>query len=229
MVRRLTAALLFALASQGATSSAPLNQRPVAAEVPRFRDIAAAAGLDFVHVSGASDQKFLPEILGSGGLFFDFDGDGWLDIFLVDGGSFADRTVAGGARHRLFRNRGNRTFADVTTASGIRHRPSTPLGTGAYGMGACAGDYDNDGRIDLYVTNVGPNVLYHNAGGGRFAEVPDAGGAGSALWSTSCTFVDIDRDGDLDLFAPATSTPRARTIRSAGLRDRRPSATTATR
>jgi hypothetical protein len=157
-----------------------------------FRDVAVSAGLDFTHVSGASDQKFLPEILGSGGLFFDFDDDGWLDIFLVDGGSFADPTVAQRARHRLFRNRGNGTFEDATAASGIRHRE--------YGMGACAGDYDNDGLIDLYVTNVGPNVLYRNMGHGRFSEVPNAGGADSALWSTSCAFLDIDRDGDLDLF-----------------------------
>jgi hypothetical protein len=92
----------------------------------------------------------------------------------------------------LFRNRGNGTFEDVTAASGIRHRD--------YGMGACAGDYDNDGLIDLYVTNVGPNALYRNTGHGRFAEVPNAGGADSVLWSTSCAFLDIDRDGDLDLF-----------------------------
>jgi enediyne biosynthesis protein E4 len=157
-----------------------------------FRDVAVSAGLDFTHVSGASDQKFLPEILGSGGLFVDFDNDGWLDIFLVDGGSFADPAVAKRARHRLFRNRGNGTFEDVTAASGIGHRE--------YGMGACAGDYDNDGLIDLYVTNVGPNVLYRNMGHGRFSEVPNAGGADSALWSTSCAFLDIDRDGLLDLF-----------------------------
>jgi hypothetical protein len=110
----------------------------------------------------------------------------------VDGGSYADPAVAQRARHRLFRNRGNGTFEDVTAASGIRHHE--------YGMGACAGDYDNDGLIDLYVTNVGPNALYRNTGRGRFAEVPNAGGADSALWSTSCAFLDIDRDGDLDLF-----------------------------
>jgi hypothetical protein len=200
MTLRLPAALLLALAVPGAIFSAPLQRRSFQGELPTFRDIAGAAGLDFTHVSGASDQKFLPEILGSGGVFFDFDDDGWLDIFLVDGGSIADPAVAQRARHRLYRNRRNGSFTDVTAASGIRHRPSTPLGTGAYGMGACAGDYDNDGLIDLYVTNVGPNVLYRNAGNGRFTEVPNAGGADSALWSTSCAFVDIDRDGDLDLF-----------------------------
>ena len=159
---------------------------------PVFRDVARQAGLDFVHVNGASDEKFLPEIIGGGGLFFDFDNDGWLDVFLVDSGSFADPAVARRARHRLYRNRRNGTFADVTDASNIRHH--------GYGMGACAGDVDNDGLTDLYITNVGPNTLHRNTGGGRFVEVPNAGGAGSALWSTSCAFVDIDRDGDLDLF-----------------------------
>jgi len=154
--------------------------------------VAQQAGLDFVHVNGASGDKFLPEIIGGGALFLDFDNDGWLDVFLVDGGSFADLSVARRARHRLYRNRRNGTFADVTDASNIRPR--------GYGMGACAGDIDNDGLTDLYITNVGANSLYRNTGGGRFAEVPNAGGAASASWSTSCAFVDIDRDGDLDLF-----------------------------
>lgn len=175
---------LFATAGQR-TQSPPVR-------VPTFRDVARSAGLDFVHSSGASEQRFLPEILGSGGLFLDFDNDGWIDVFLVDGGSVADASIAGRARHRLYRNRRNGTFEDVTATSGIRHR--------GYGMGACAGDYDNDGLIDLYVTNVGSNQLYHNAGRGRFAEVPDAGGAAGDLWSTSCAFLDADRDGDLDLF-----------------------------
>ena len=157
-----------------------------------FRDVAAAAGVGVTHVNGASPAKYFAEIMGSGGLFFDFDNDGWIDIFIVDGGSIADPRVAAKARHRLYRNRGNGTFEDVSTQSGIRHRE--------YGMGACAGDYDNDGLVDLYVTNYGPNSLYRNLGNGRFAEVPGAGGAGTALWSTSCAFTDVDRDGFLDLF-----------------------------
>jgi enediyne biosynthesis protein E4 len=157
-----------------------------------FRDIAAAAGLGVTHVNGASPEKYFAEIMGSGGLFFDFDNDGWIDIFLVDGGSIADPRVAATAKHRLYRNRGNGTFEDVTTQSGIRHRE--------YGMGACAGDFDNDGAVDLYVTNYGPNVLYRNMGHGRFTEVPGPGGAGKPLWSTSCAFTDVDRDGYLDLF-----------------------------
>jgi hypothetical protein len=183
-----------ALVQSGAMSATPPSQPSPSAPVrlPMFRDVARTVGLDFVHISGASEQRFLPEILGSGGLFLDFDNDGWLDVFLVDGGSIADAPVAGRARHRLYRNRGNGTFEDVTATSGIRHRE--------YGMGACAGDYDNDGLIDLYVTNVGSNQLYRNAGRGRFTEVPNAGGADPNLWSTSCGFLDIDRDGDLDLF-----------------------------
>jgi len=176
--------VIGAAARQRAQSPASLT--------PVFRDVARQAGLDFIHVNGASDERFLPEIVGAGGLFLDFDNDGWLDVFLVDGGSFADPAVARRARHRLYRNRRNGTFEDVTDASNIHHRD--------YGMGACAGDVDNDGLIDLYITNVGPNLLYRNTGGGRFAEMPNAGGAGSALWSTSCGFVDVDRDGDLDLF-----------------------------
>ncbi len=185
--------LAAALLAHGAIGAAARQRsQPQAAPLPVFRDVARQAGLDFIHVNGASDEKFLPEIIGGGGLFLDFDNDGWLDLFLVDGGSFADPAVARRARHRLYRNRRNGTFADVTDASNIRHR--------GYGMGACAGDVDNDGLTDLYITSVGPNTLYRNTGGGRFAEVPNAGGAGSELWSTSCAFVDIDRDGDLDLF-----------------------------
>jgi hypothetical protein len=167
------------------SASAPLM-------LPTFKDVAAVAGLNFTHVSGASERKHLPEILGSGGLFFDYDDDGWVDVFLVDGGSIADTALGRRARHRLFRNRRNGTFEDATSGSGIQHRD--------YGMGACAGDYDNDGLIDLYITNVGPNALYRNAGRGRFTEVPNAAGANTAMWSTSCAFLDFDRDGDLDLF-----------------------------
>jgi len=158
----------------------------------RFTDISASAGLNFRQINGASPEKHLAETIGSGGLFFDYDNDGWIDIFLVDGGSLADPAVARLARHRLFRNRGNGTFDDVTSSSGIRS-----LG---YGMGACAGDYDNDGRVDLYVTSVGPNTLYRNAGGGAFTDVTRTARVGSPLWSTGCAFADLDKDGDLDLF-----------------------------
>jgi len=158
----------------------------------RFTEISHEAGVDFLHVNGASADKHLVETIGSGGLFFDYDDDGWIDIFLVDGGSFADPAVAQRARHRLFRNRGDGTFEDETGRSGIRHR--------GYGMGACAGDYDNDGWVDLYVTGFGPNTLYRNTGTKSFTDVTTATPAGLSSWSTACAFADLDRDGDLDLF-----------------------------
>ncbi len=158
----------------------------------RFSDVTREAGVDFRHVNGASPDKHIVETIGSGGLFFDFDDDGWIDIFLVDGGSVADPAVARTARHRLFHNRGNGTFEDVTAQSGIQRRD--------YGMGACAGDYDNDGRIDLYVTHVGPNTLYRNTGNGTFADVTRTARVGAPIWSAGCAFADLDKDGDLDLF-----------------------------
>jgi enediyne biosynthesis protein E4 len=176
---RLLLAVLLAL-----QAAAP---KPVA-----FENIAAAAGVTFTHINGASADKYLVETMGSGALFFDYDNDGWIDLFLVDGGSIADNAVSGRARHRLFRNAGKGVFKDATESSGIRHQE--------YGMGACAGDVDNDGRIDLYITNYGPNVLYRNGGNGVFTDVTRAAGVGLAGWSTSCAFLDIDGDGDLDLF-----------------------------
>jgi hypothetical protein len=166
-------------------ASAP--KRPVV-----FTDVTKAAGLAFVHVSGASEQKFLVETMGSGALFFDFDGDGWIDLFLVDGGSLADARQDAAARHRLYRNRGGGSFEDATARSGIAHHE--------YGMGACAADYDNDGLMDLYVTGVGGNRLYRNAGGGTFRDATRPAGAAASGWSTSCAFGDFDRDGFVDLF-----------------------------
>ena len=107
----------------------------------RLADITSQAGIDFRHNSGAYGAKHLPETMGPGCAFFDYDGDGWLDILLVDGGSLADPNVAARARTRLFRNRGDGTFDDVTGTAGIDHR--------AYGIGACAADYDNDGHEDV--------------------------------------------------------------------------------
>lgn len=160
--------------------------------LPQFVDVTREAGIEFHHTNGASPDKHLVETMGSGAVFFDYDADGWIDLFLVDSGSLADSAVARRAQHRLYRNRGNGTFEDVTGRSGIRHS--------AYGMGACAGDYDGDGRVDLYITNDGPNVLYRNQGDGAFADVTAAARVGMAQWSASCAFADLDRDGDLDLW-----------------------------
>ena len=162
------------------------------ADAAVFTDITQQAGLEFHPVNGASAQKHIVETMGSGALFFDFDDDGWLDVFLVDGGSVADAGVGARARHRLFRNKGKGEFEDVTRASGIEHH--------GYGMGACAADYDNDGRVDLYVSNYGPDQLFHNDGEGRFTDVTRRAGVGSDLLGTGCAFADIDNDGDVDLF-----------------------------
>ena len=162
------------------------------APVPQFVDVARQAGVVFHHTNGASADKHLVETMGSGALFFDYDGDGWPDIFLVDGGSIADAAVDRRARHRLYHNRGNGTFEDVTDRSGIRHR--------GYGMGACAGDFDGDGRPDLYVTGYGANTLYRNRGDGSFADVTATARVGDSRWSTGCAFADLDGDGDLDLW-----------------------------
>ena len=157
----------------------------------RFTDISASAGVNVRHINGASPEKHLVETIGSGGLFFDYDNDGWLDIFLVDGGSLASPELARQARHRLLRNRGQGTFEDVSASSGIQQS--------AYGMGACAGDYDNDGWVDLYVTSLGSNTLWQNRRG-TFTDVSRTARVGTSLWSTGCAFADLDKDGDLDLF-----------------------------
>jgi len=165
-----------------------------------FENVAKAAGVTFTHVNGASPEKYLVETMGSGAAFLDYDNDGWIDLFVVDGGSMAAAGKSepaapkpeAKAGHRLFHNEGKGIFKDVTAASGIVHRE--------YGMGACAGDVDGDGRTDLYITNYGPNALYRNAGNGAFTDVTRAARVGLDGWSTSCAFLDVDRDGDLDLF-----------------------------
>src|SRR6187549_2911652 len=120
----LLAAIHSAISASQDPRSASTSARAATTVVrlPAFRDVASSAGIDFVHINGASEQRFIPEIIGSGGLFFDFDNDGWLDVFLVDGGSYADPAVARRARHRLYRNRRNGTFEDVTGRSNIQHR-----------------------------------------------------------------------------------------------------------
>ena len=157
----------------------------------QFRDITRTAGLRFVHNNGAFGKKYLPETMGAGAAFIDFDGDGWQDIFLVNGTDWPGRP------HRrstpaLYRNNRNGTFTDVTSAAG--------LALEFYGMGVAVGDYNNDGRDDLFVTALGPNHLFRNNGNGTFAEVTRAAGlAGTSGFSTSAAWVDYDRDGHLDL------------------------------
>jgi hypothetical protein len=201
--------LRFAAAAASAfvlVSALPRGGAPEAPSIT-FTNIAREAGLDMQTVFGARDTNtYLVETTGTGVAMFDYDGDGWTDLFFVNGSTFDG--PAGAPVNHLYRNKGDRTFEDVTAAAG--------LAAGGWGQGACVGDYDNDGHDDLFVTGWGSVRLYHNDGEGRFREVTEAAGlrVGPHTWSTSCAFVDYDRDGRLDLFVaryidfdPA-STPR---------------------
>jgi hypothetical protein len=158
----------------------------------RFVEITRSAGLQFTHNTGAFGQKYLPETLGAGVALFDFDGDGWQDVLLVNGTDWPGRNSARTTTARLFRNRGSGRFVDVTRASGL----DVPI----YGMGAAAADFDNDGRQDVLITAVGQNRLFRNSGDGRFVDVTDkAGLGGRTAFSTSAIWLDYDRDGWLDL------------------------------
>jgi len=173
---------------------------------PLFREVADEVGLKFHHFTGATGEYFMPEIMGAGVALFDYDNDGDLDVYLVQGTmldpskSMHDALFPPPADwkpgNRLFRNTlsetGKLRFVDVTDEAGVGH-----IG---YGMGVAVGDYDNDGYQDLYVTNFGHNVLYHNNGDGTFTDVTREAGVDDVRWSASAAWFDYDRDGYLDLF-----------------------------
>jgi enediyne biosynthesis protein E4 len=163
---------------------------PRAAERVQFTDITAAAGIHFTHNAGRTGKKWLPETMGSGCAFLDADGDGWLDILLVNGKDLVPR-----GRHTtaaLYRNNHDGTFTDITRGSG--------LDIEIYGLGVAVGDYDNDGRDDLYITALGGDHLFHNEGAGRFRDVTREAGITNAVFPASAAWFDYDRDGKLDLF-----------------------------
>jgi hypothetical protein len=162
----------------------------------RFEDVTQAAGITFEHFNGAAGEKLLPETMGAGVAFFDFDADGDADLLFLNGAPWPwtpGTTNLPPTHPVLYRNDGGR-FTDVSQGSG--------LDVSFQGMGVACGDYDNDGRVDLLLTGVGRQVLYRNEGAGRFRDVtPDSGiWADPADWATSAAFLDYDRDGDLDLF-----------------------------
>jgi len=173
-----------------AVAAACLAVRATAAPPPVFTDVTAAAGIHFVHNSGRSGRKYLPETLGSGVAFFDFDGDGWLDALLVNGKDWTPRGRR--STSALYRNNHQGGFVDVTAGSG--------LDVELYGIGVAVGDYDNDGRDDVYVTALEGDRLFHNEGNGRFRDVTSASGIANASFGTSAAWLDYDRDGRLDLF-----------------------------
>jgi enediyne biosynthesis protein E4 len=177
-----------------AVSAWPLDLRAQPQGAPGFRlvDVTAAAGIDFRHNNGAYGGTLLPETLGSGCAFLDYDADGWQDILLINGmdwpGHKRRRTTL-----KLYRNNRNGTFADVTRAAG--------LDVELYGMGVAVGDFNNDGFPDLYITCVGQSRLFRNTGKGRFIDITKASGLGGReAFSTSAMWLDVDRNGLLDLF-----------------------------
>jgi hypothetical protein len=185
------------------TVSIPAQQsaKPSAAEIPqtRFTEVTAALGVHFQYLASHTPKHYLPETMGAGVALFDYDNDGRLDIFFVNGAPLNDPTPKGtipqkaGPKywHRLYHQKSDGTFEDVTEKAGLQ-------GAG-YGMGVAVGDYDNDGYEDLYVTAYGGNKLYHNNGDGTFTDVTEKSGTGGGGWSTSAAWVDVDNDGLLDL------------------------------
>ena len=159
----------------------------------QFVDVTTEAGINFRHINGAEGAYHLPETLGAGGAFFDADNDGNLDIYLVNSGYWKESSSGDETPSALYRNSGDGTFTDITMTAGVGN-------SGNYGQGAACADYDNDGDVDLYVTNFGVNVLYRNNSDGTFTDVTALAGTGDPAWSSSACFLDYNRDGHIDLF-----------------------------
>jgi hypothetical protein len=183
----------LAAPSTPATISVP-PASPHAATGVSYVDITSSAGLsEFRHVSGDASKNYLIETTGSGAAMFDYDNDGYLDIYLINGSTLdLARRREPAPSSALFRNNGDRTFRNVTTQAGVANE--------RWGQGVCVGDFDNDGTPDIYVTNFGPNRLYRGAKGGTFTDVAATAGVAIDTWSTGCAFGDFDRDGWLDLY-----------------------------
>ncbi|MDQ2936440.1 MAG: CRTAC1 family protein [Acidobacteriota bacterium] len=161
--------------------------------VVTFEEVPAkSSGIAWVHNNAHSPDRFLPETVGAGCAFLDYDNDGWMDIFLVNSGASDFYSPTTPLKNALYRNNHEGTFTDVTDKAG--------LAGGRFGMGVAGADYDGDGWQDLYVTNYGPNVLYRNNRNGTFAEVTDKAGVVTQGWSTCAVWFDYDNDGKLDLF-----------------------------
>jgi enediyne biosynthesis protein E4 len=173
-----------------AAPAPPQAAAPAAANGVRFTDVTKAAGITFKHNNGAFGKKYLPETMGSGVAFLDFDGDGYADLFFVNSKNWPDHPGAK-SYPALYHNNKNGTFTDVTKQAG--------LAIELYGFGASAADYDNDGRVDLFVTALGGNHLFHNNGNGTFTDVTAKAGVGASAFSTSAAWFDYDKDGWLDL------------------------------
>lgn len=167
--------------------AAALNDRPLFEEI-----LPAASGITWVHENAMSEQRYLPETVGAGCAFFDYDNDGWMDIYLVNSGSCDFYKPDPPLKNALYRNNRDGTFTDVTDQAGVAG--------GTFGMGVAVGDYDNDGFPDLFITSYGRCILYHNNGDGTFSDLTDKAGLAAPGWTTSAVWFDYDNDGLLDLF-----------------------------
>src|SRR5579864_930401 len=179
----------------GAALWSPLSRLAFAAStpLPAFEEIPpSVSGIRWIHTAGMSDDKYLPETTGAGCAFLDYDNDGWMDIYLVNGGKADFFTPTTSLRNALYRNNRDGTFTDVTDRAGV--------GSGGYGMGVAVGDYDGDGFPDLYVTQYDRSILYHNNGDGTFTDVTQRAGVAAPGWGSSAVWFDYDNDGRLDLF-----------------------------
>jgi len=186
------------VAAPSAESPTPEDSHKPNSSVGFFRDGTEGAGIDFEHSNGGKGKYYLAEITGSGGALFDADGDGDLDLYLVQSGDLEaiQQPSENRLTDRFYRNElvetGKLQFRDVSKTAGVEGRE--------YGMGAAVGDYDSDGDLDLYVANLGPNRLLRNNGDATFSDEAEAAGADDSRWSSTASFLDFDRDGDLDLF-----------------------------
>lgn len=178
-------------AADAQVEAPPPEQAPRYSGPIQFIDATEQAGLRFKHTSGAKGKKYMPETVGSGCAFLDYDNDGWQDIFLINSMNWPENKGAK-TLSALYHNNRNGTFTDVTKEAG--------LAVEMYGLGCAAADYDNDGNLDLYITCLGANRLFRNAGGGRFIDVTAKAGLGDPGFSTSAAWFDYDKDGKLDLF-----------------------------
>lgn len=181
--------LIFCSLACSPPAEQPLNSEPTRPSQSHFVEVAAALGLTKVHAGGSAEKGYIAEAKGGGAAWLDFDGDGDLDLYWVNG---AARDDAPGGGNALYRNDGESGFADVASALGAAGR--------GWGMGVVSADYDNDGDADLYVTNLRENILYRNDGPAGFAQVGGEAGAAVTAWSTGAAFGDYDRDGDVDLY-----------------------------
>jgi hypothetical protein len=185
--------LLAGLAAAAATSACPHILSGASAPQYPFEQVpSSSSGINWVHVSGKSPEKYLPESTGTGCAFLDYDNDGWIDIYLVNSGKCDFFGPSTPLRNALYKNNRDGTFTDVTEKAGV--------GAGGFGQGIAVGDYDSDGFPDLYVTQYGRSILYHNNGDGTFSDVTEKAGVAAPGWATSAVWFDYDNDGRLDLF-----------------------------